>query len=450
MNVEEMCIVAGLTLGPASLFSIMILTGLRQERAVKKIVAQKKPVPKHLERIGASVETFFRQRRINVMFLSAHEGYKTSTLKFLVEKNIQVRSITNLRLDLEHYLLNSRHKMKAGTLTLKLEGKMLISFEHESRRPVLLSELLRKYHGHQLSRDGFILGTDSEGHLLTIPVDKQAHPHMLLIGTTGSGKTFGLLVIAINALLAGFDLYVFNPKLEPPNRARPGLWDLKEAQGVVYLDNIQQMVKAARELSHSMQKLTRPTMLIVDEASDALATAREELAEPLGTIAQKGREYDLHLCMAVPKSTKSVMLDDLLHANSGTTLIMLRVTGRQMSLWATGQTGLQLDMLAGAGHTKVKIDSTTIEGQIAIPDNLRQVAKPGGKKWEPTELMSITQSWFDEIGIGGRCSYDSLRRYASSMGKGMSYPLVQEQVDILVRSGRISRNGSNRPGVKVR
>lgn len=407
------------------------------------------PVPRGLRTTARLIERFYRKRDLYVGVVDGVISYRSSQLTFNVGIDLEVKKIERTAQDLEHYLKASGIQIVPGSLTVTVSGQLTVSYNHDATKPVLLSTLFRK--GELPLPGSFVLGLDLHGNVFRLPMDTEAYPHTLIVGSTGSGKTVAGLVLAANALALGWDVDVYNPKARPINRTTWGLWQLRDGGNVAYAQDYDDMVTAAGELSVSMDKLKRPRLVLVDEAADILERKRDEIATPLGTIAQKGREYNCHVALMVPKATKAVLINDMLHANAGTSVIGMRMNSAQLSQWGTGIGGLNLHLLAGHGHAKVMLGSEKTEIQFALPDNLDSVKVPGvARVVEKNNLLPVTMEWFSSLGVGDPVSKASLREYASKTNQGIGYSTVREQWEILERQGRVSRNGDNVPGVKVK
>jgi hypothetical protein len=223
--------------------------------------------------------------------------------------------------------------------------------------------------------------------------------------------------------------------------ARPGLWDFVTAENTTYVHGYTNMVVAINEIASSLGNNNRPRLILADELADILTRAGKDLGDPLGAIAAKGREYNVHVIGVVPKVTKAVLLNDQLHANAGAVLVGMRVNTKNLSQYGAGIGNMGLEMLAGNGHAKVRQAGSTTEVQMALPDNISTVLDGKPNMFTTQEgLLPITTMWIDSVPIGSSVSKDSFRKFASERGKGQSYDVIRKQFDLLIKHGRI-RNG---------
>jgi len=192
------------------------------------------------------------------------------------------------------------------------------------------------------------------------------------------------------------------------------------------------------------------SIVIVDELADVIRELKDEIAGPLGVIAQKGREYDLHLVAIVPKATKAVLLNDMLHTNAGTVLIGTKMNSSHLAQWGTGVGGLGLEKLAGSGHAKVKLGPEITEIQIALPDNIDVYKKGGGEIYKGDSMLPITVDYLESVPIGGGISKSGLRRFASVSGCGIGYSEVTRQFEMLIDQGYVKQKSKYRAGERKR
>ncbi len=397
------------------------------------------------------ISRFYIMQDLHIKITSAVVGYQTATINANIPARVGTAKILRTKQDLEHYLLASRIDLVPGSLKLAISGKMVISWGRKADKQVHLSKVYRRFRntGGVIAGGKLPIGVNMDGEPFCVSLNSEESPHAMIVGSTGAGKTVAAMTIIIGALSSGWDVYILNPKIQPQKK-KLGLWDFREFEGVTYITNYEDMVTAMTRLAHSMDRCERPVLVVADELADIIETKRAAIATPLGKISQKGREYDVHLVGITPKTTKSVLFDDMLHANASTTIIGTRTNTKYLSQYGTGVGGMNLDKLAGNGHAMVRTGSTTTEIQIALPDNI-DVARNGGGVAHSVQvgLLSITERWLDSVPTGGNVSKDALRRFASNQGQGIGYDKVVQQYNLLVDRGLVSTKGDYQAGVKT-
>lgn len=398
------------------------------------------------------IHRFYTQHELPIRITRAIVSYQTATVTANIPARVVTKKILATRQDLEHYLLAHNLSMTPGSLKLSISGTMVITWAKPADREVRLSQVYRRHYtprGNVVSNGTFPIGLDMDGNPFCIDLNKEESPHAMIVGSTGSGKSVAAMAIVIGALHQGWDVYILNPKVKPQEK-RLGLWDFRGFQGVTYITNYEDMVTAMNRLAHSLDVCERPVLVMADELADIIEVKGKAIATPLGTISQKGREYGVHLVGVTPKTTKSVLLDDMLHANSSTIIIGLRCNTRYLSQYGTGVGGMNLDTLAGNGHAMVRYGSTTTEIQIALPDNIGTVTSSGGVAHSTqVGLLPITERWIESLPTGASASKNGLRTFASNRGQGLGYDAIMQQYDLLVQAGNIDPRGEFQAGVKL-
>lgn len=437
---------AGLTIASGLLGLKFSGDGRDQPRVRQKI--RMVEVPHGLKTAAMLIGRFYYE--IGVTPTGGNVGYQTRTLSFNVPSRLKTQKIGSTKRDLEHYLLSHGVSMIKGSLQIEIGGQMIISWTVGGGKLVKLTDVYRRHYRNASIAPGvFPVGVDMSGDPFCIVLNCEESPHALIIGSSGSGKTMCSMCLVIGAIHCGWDVVIMNPKAKP-SPPRPGLWDLMRAKNVTYVHNYSDMIAMTNMIADTLATRERPTLVLADELADIIHRTGKEVANPLGAIAAKGREYNVHMVGVVPKTTKAVLLDDMLHANSGAVLIGMRTNTKNLSQYGAGIGNMGLEMLAGGGHSKVRQGGNIAEVQMALPDNISSVL---GSKLNvfvlQTGLLPVTEMWIDSIPIGADVSKDALRTYASEKGMGINYNVVREQFDLLVEMSRISPGAKFQAGKKV-
>jgi hypothetical protein len=188
------------------------------------------------------------------------------------------------------------------------------------------------WHAHGASEGRLAIGRRHGGRLLAI--DARTTPHVLLSGTTGSGKGGAIRVTAAAALQGGWHLVVLDPKesgeyawlelLGAPvvTRLREQIETLEHLVGVRRAR--QEIVRSYGidtwlDLTDEPFQSWRPVLVVVDEAADILAatkgksgedrlraTLQHKAGELIAELARKGRSAGIHLLVAIqrPETTQ--------------------------------------------------------------------------------------------------------------------------------------------------
>jgi len=197
-----------------------------------------------------------------------------------------------------------------------------------------------------------LLGVGRDGRPLLARLTSPDVVHILIAGTTGSGKTEALrAVVASLALLnqpAACQMALIDPKrrgLFPfaglPHLLRPPIASVSEAAQVL-------AALAAEMERRDRYGLEWPHIVIViDELADLLMQGGAEVEPALARLVQRGRSAGLHVVAATQKPAASV-IGSLIRSN-----FPLRVVGRvcsaQDALVAAGVAGSSAERLLGRG-----------------------------------------------------------------------------------------------------
>ncbi|MBC8333176.1 MAG: type IV secretion system DNA-binding domain-containing protein [Anaerolineae bacterium] len=164
------------------------------------------------------------------------------------------------------------------------------------------------------SGDGLPLGLGTQGLILANP---EQHPHFLMAGTSGSGKTrFGLRILITFALASGWQVVIFDRSgldyslfQEYPNATLIVLDEPENASSYLMAAyaEIQRRFALLRDASVSTwSRMTHPgprLLVVFDEFSnlaDALSNkAREKLWRGARMVAAEGRKAGVHLALAL-------------------------------------------------------------------------------------------------------------------------------------------------------
>ena len=210
-----------------------------------------------------------------------------------------------------------------------------------------------------------ILGLAEDGAPLLIRLPSPDVAHVLIAGTTGSGKTVLMQTMILSLALSnapqaapcpsgqgpagpGLALVLIDPKGQAlsvfdglPHLTRPVIRETPEA------------IEALNSLVHLMERrsLAQPGLpyivLVIDELADLLLTGGKPVQQALTRLAQRGRGAGIHVIAATQKPTSAV-LGPLVKANFPVRLVG-RVTSIEDARTATGWSGSRAERLMGRG-----------------------------------------------------------------------------------------------------
>ena len=211
------------------------------------------------------------------------------------------------------------------------------------------------------------LGLAEDGAPLLTRLPSPDVAHILVAGTTGSGKTVLLqsmiLSLAMSNKPDALSLVLIDPKgsaFSPferlPHLARP------------VITSIHETTETLQSLVHLMERRTAPkpkphVVLVIDELADLLLAGGKPIQWALTRLTQRGREAGIHVIAATQKPVASV-IGTLVKAN-----FPVRLVGRVMCVedarTATGWSGSGAERLLGRGDFLAVAEGQVRRFQVA-------------------------------------------------------------------------------------
>ena len=187
------------------------------------------------------------------------------------------------------------------------------------------------------SKLSFAIGKDIGGSCIVGNIAKL--PHMLIAGTTGSGKSVCMNSLILSLLYKATPdevrLIMIDPKMVElgiyngiPHLYIPVVTDPKKAAGSLQWAVVEMMkryrlfsevgVRDLKGYNNYKTKIGEPTMpnvvIVIDELADLMMTAAKEVEESICRVAQMGRAAGMHLIIATQRPSADV-ITGLMKAN---------------------------------------------------------------------------------------------------------------------------------------
>ena len=289
-------------------------------------------------RLVETLETFGVKTRI----IGIHRGPAVTRYELQPAAGVKVRQVTNLADDIALNLAADSIRIEAP-----IPGKPAIGIEipNVHRDSVSMRELIdsRDYR-HAKGKLSFAVGKDIEGNIVI--GDISAMPHMLIAGTTGSGKSVFTNSIILNILFHAtpdevklilidpkkveFPMYngiphLLIPVVTEPLKAAGALgwavnemmrrYKLFEANGTKNLEDYNEMVQEMLDSDPDCERTKLPQIVIVvDEFADLMLAAKNEVEESVMRLAQLARAAGMHMLIAT-QSPRVDVITGLIKAN---------------------------------------------------------------------------------------------------------------------------------------
>ena len=267
--------------------------------------------------------------------VGVQSGPVISRFEFEPAPGIKVNRIANLDNDLALALKATRIRILAP-----IPGKSAVGIEVPNRERGLVylkSNILDSNFENNASPLAIVLGEDTSGK--PVVDDISTMPHMLIAGTTGSGKSVFINTIMLSLLYHSaykhvrfltidpkrLELPMYNPI---PHLLRRAITEPKAAVGELekvvkimdmrYRDFAREGVRDIDGYNEKMRKKNgeiKPYILIiVDELADLMLTAPSEIEENITRLAQMSRAVGIHLILATQRPSVDV-ITGLIKAN---------------------------------------------------------------------------------------------------------------------------------------
>lgn len=290
-------------------------------------------------------------------------GPLVTTFKIEMGEGERVNKITNLQDDIQLSLASESVRIFAPIPGTSLVG---IEIPNKTRQNVCLGDVLPCAQGGPLE---FAIGRDSEG--APVVADLARMPHMLVAGTTGSGKSVLINAIIMSLVMrtnpeqvrlilvdpkrVEFSCYAGLPHLyvpvvtEPRQAASALQWAVTEMDrrlkvferaGARDVKVYNRMVEDGRFDDQENPPKPMPYLVIViDELSDLMMVAGKDVEASIVRIAQLARAAGIHLVLATQRPSADVVTG-LIKSNVDTR-VALKVSSSIDSRVILDQTGAE-------------------------------------------------------------------------------------------------------------
>lgn len=279
----------------------------------------------------------------------------------------------------------------AGSVRIARDGHDLaVEVERDHPEPVLLLPLLRSL--PQLPPYTACLGLADDGRPLLLRLPSPDVTHVLVAGTSGSGKTELMRSMILSLAVANRQAQLQIALVDPKSRGFGPLAGLRHLLAPPALD-IASATALFERLIEALDRreaegVSQPRIVIVvDEVIDLLMRGGKQIEQGLTRIAQGGREAGLHLVLGAHKPA-SAALGAHLKAN-----LPLRLVGRVGSAddarVASGISGSGAEKLTGRGDflavaggqvTRFQAAYVPASGWVEIADAIRTGQKLIGRQ----------------------------------------------------------------------
>jgi len=201
------------------------------------------------------------------------DGFSSNTYLLEISAGVKISSIASHKLDLANALDVNTVRVSQNLIVWENKSYLGIEVSKKRERDLLFDK-------KDLVDMKIPIGKDNFGNVIHWDLNNHSGPHLLVGGSTGSGKSVALRSIIEYAKLAGIkQIIILDPKFE---FCRMGI----KGTGVVIISEILQIEEALEKLVEEMnirvkENREEKTLIIFDEFADAQAQGR------------KGKELDI-------------------------------------------------------------------------------------------------------------------------------------------------------------
>ncbi|SON49071.1 DNA translocase FtsK [Vibrio tapetis] len=432
-----------------------------------------------LEDIARLVESKLADYKIKARVVDIFPGPVITRFELDLAPGVKVSRISSLSMDLARSL-----SAMAVRVVEVIPGKPYVGLElpNMSRQTVFLSDVINSPQFEEAtSPTTIVLGQDIAGEAVIADLSKM--PHVLVAGTTGSGKSVGVNVMILSMLYKATPdevrFIMIDPKMLElsiyegiPHLLSEVVTDMKDASnalrwcvgemerryklmsalGVRNIKGFNEKLKMAADAGHPIHDpLWQPgdsmdempplleklpyIVVVVDEFADMMMVVGKKVEELIARLAQKARAAGIHLILATQRPSVDV-ITGLIKANIPTR-VAFTVSTKTDSRTILDQGGAESllgmgDMLylpPGSSHT------IRVHGAFASDDDVHSVVNDWKARGKPQYIEDI---------VKGEQSADTLLPGEKMEGEEEHDPLFDQVVEHVVQSRRGSVSGVQR------
>jgi len=426
--------------------------------------------PETLEMTSRLIEKKLKDFGVEVRVVAAAPGPVITRYEIEPATGVKGSQIVNLAKDLARSL-----SLVSIRVIETIPGKnyMALELPNAKRQSIKLSEILgSNVYNEAKSQLTLGLGKDIVGNPVVADLAKM--PHVLVAGTTGSGKSVGINAMILSLLYKSeardVRLLMIDPKMLEmsvyegiPHLLAPVVTDMKQAangltwcvaemerryklmskMGVRNLAGYNHKIdeaKAKGELVPNPFSLTPDSpepldrlpyiVVVIDELADLMMVVGKKIEELIARLAQKARAAGIHLILATQRPSVDV-ITGLIKANIPTR-IAFQVSSKIDSRTILDQMGAEAllgmgDMLYMASGTGLPV---RVHGAFVSDEEVHRVVHYLKEQGEPNYIEGVLE--------GGTVDGDDGAPGLAGEGGGEADPLYDRAVEVVLKNNKAS------------
>ncbi len=394
-------------------------------KVLEKGKGDKGPDPRDHEVIGRKLVETLGHFGVEAKIVGIVSGPHVSRFELRLAPGTKVKKVTELSNDLAYALASTDIRILAP-----IPGKQAVGVEvpNARRRLVRLGDI---YAGRPEKTSPLVawLGKGIDGNPVWTDLAKM--PHVLVAGTTGSGKSGCVNAILSSILMQAspnevrlvlvdpkqveLNHYEHVPHLLTPVVTSPRLAANVLANLIGEMENRYGIMGEARcrnlaELNRARTKAGEaplPHILcVIDELADLMMVSPAEVEDSIIRLAQKSRATGIHLVLATQRPSTDIITGTIkVNIPARIAFAVSSQTDSRVILDQGGAEALlgQGDMLfRGAGTSKM----ARVQGAFVTEDEIARITKHWAKQGEPEFAAELLESREETGGEGGEGEFD--------------------------------------------
>ena len=425
-----------------------------------------------LEFTSRQIERKLSDFGVQAKVLAAYPGPVITRYEIEPAVGVKGAQIVNLSKDMARSL-----SMVSIRVVETVPGKSCMALElpNPKRQMVRLSEIIASQDYHAMASPlAMTLGKDIGGQPVVVDLAKM--PHLLVAGTTGSGKSVGINAMILSLLYKSepdrVRLILVDPKMLElsiyegiPHLLAPVVVDMKQAANALNwcvgemerryklmsamgVRNIAGLNHRIKDAEKAGEKLPNPLSLtpeapeplvsmphivvVIDELADLMMVAGKKVEQLIARLAQKARAAGIHLILATQRPSVDV-ITGLIKANIPTRMsfqVSSKIDSRtildQMGAEALLGQGDMLYLAPGTGYP------TRVHGAFVADEEVHRVVEYLKSVGAPDYIEGVLAGGgFDDEEGGGQGE-------DGNGGDAESDPLYDQAVEIVLKNRRAS------------
>ncbi len=394
-------------------------------KVLEKGKGDKGPDPRDHEVIGRKLVETLGHFGVEAKIVGIVSGPHVSRFELRLAPGTKVKKVTELSNDLAYALASTDIRILAP-----IPGKQAVGVEvpNARRRLVRLGDI---YAGRPEKTSPLVawLGKGIDGNPVWTDLAKM--PHVLVAGTTGSGKSGCVNAILSSILMQAspnevrlvlvdpkqveLNHYEHVPHLLTPVVTSPRLaanvlanliGEMENRYGIMGEARCRNLAELNRARSKAGEAPLPHILCVIDELADLMMVSPAEVEDSIIRLAQKSRATGIHLVLATQRPSTDIITGTIkVNIPARIAFAVSSQTDSRVILDQGGAEALlgQGDMLfRGAGTSKM----ARVQGAFVTEDEIARITKHWAKQGEPEFAAELLESREETGGDGGEDEFD--------------------------------------------